>query len=101
MSNRKPRFSLLLFGTICFSVIFQLTTAEQKAMNHAEHDMLEEPVPKFNETGTEPLSYALFPDKKGLFYTHVAFMTIAFWLFMPLGENSLFFIKKKKVRMSY
>ncbi|OAD02438.1 hypothetical protein MUCCIDRAFT_11833, partial [Mucor lusitanicus CBS 277.49] len=38
-----------------------------------------------NESGTEPMSYALFPDDKGLFYSHVAFVTIGFWCLMPMG----------------
>ncbi|KAF1806813.1 hypothetical protein V8B55DRAFT_1459886 [Mucor lusitanicus] len=31
------------------------------------------------------MSYALFPDDKGLFYSHVAFVTIGFWCLMPMG----------------
>ncbi|EPB87409.1 hypothetical protein HMPREF1544_05835 [Mucor circinelloides 1006PhL] len=77
----KLSFLAILLVALCIQPIF----AEQKAMNHAEMDMLQETVPKFNESGTEPMSYALFPDDKGLFYSHVAFMTIGFWCLMPMG----------------
>ncbi|KAI9301315.1 hypothetical protein BJ944DRAFT_234026 [Cunninghamella echinulata] len=43
------------------------------------------PLPPFNSTGEEPMSYALFPENKGYFYTHVAFMILAFWILMPIG----------------
>ncbi|KAI9489278.1 hypothetical protein BDB00DRAFT_884543 [Zychaea mexicana] len=43
------------------------------------------PMPAFNATGDEPMSYALFPENKGYLYTHVVFMVIAFWVLMPLG----------------
>ncbi|KAI8881068.1 hypothetical protein K501DRAFT_189883 [Backusella circina FSU 941] len=42
-------------------------------------------MPKFNAIGNEPMSYALFPDNKGLFYSHVTFMIMAFWILMPIG----------------
>ncbi|KAI8645907.1 hypothetical protein BD408DRAFT_449920 [Parasitella parasitica] len=45
----------------------------------------DDPVPKFNATGNEPMSYALFPDEKGYFYIHVIMMVIAFWILMPIG----------------
>ncbi|KAI8078992.1 uncharacterized protein B0P05DRAFT_587224 [Gilbertella persicaria] len=55
----------------------------------AQHDhasmMGDEPVPAFNATGNEPMSYALFPAEKGYFYIHVAMMVIAFWILMPIG----------------
>ncbi|KAK4520824.1 uncharacterized protein ATC70_006704 [Mucor velutinosus] len=77
----KLLFSATLLATLCLQSAF----ADQKAMNHAEMDMLQETVPKFNESETEPMSYALFPDNKGLFYSHVAFVTIGFWCLMPMG----------------
>ncbi|KAI7850751.1 hypothetical protein BDC45DRAFT_546544 [Circinella umbellata] len=43
------------------------------------------PMPPFNSTGDEPMSYALFPENKGYLYTHIIFMVIAFWVLMPLG----------------
>lgn len=81
--NTAPKLPLvaILLANLCLQPVF----ADQKAMNHAEMDMLQETVPKFNESGTEPMSYALFPDDKGLFYSHVAFMTIGFWCLMPMG----------------
>ncbi|KAI9485888.1 MAG: hypothetical protein EXX96DRAFT_645784 [Benjaminiella poitrasii] len=85
MNNKVHHTITSLFSILLISLCLQLVSAEQKAMNHAEHDMLNEEVPKFNATGDEPMSYALFPDNKGLFYTHVAFMTLAFWLLMPIG----------------
>jgi hypothetical protein len=56
--------------------------------------MEDPPLPAFNATGEEPMSYALLPQNKGYFYTHVAFMVIAFWILMPMGKNS----KNKKRR---
>ncbi|ORZ18200.1 hypothetical protein BCR42DRAFT_490824 [Absidia repens] len=43
------------------------------------------PLPAFNATGEEPMSYALLPEGKGYFYTHVAFMVLSFWVLMPMG----------------
>ncbi|KAI8083167.1 uncharacterized protein BX664DRAFT_380492 [Halteromyces radiatus] len=53
----------------------------------SQHHMSTEdpPLPAFNATGEEPMSYALLPDNKGYFYTHVVFMVIAFWILMPMG----------------
>ncbi|CAO3635744.1 unnamed protein product [Cunninghamella blakesleeana] len=54
----------------------------------AQHDHMQmdnPPLPPFNSTGEEPMSYALFPENKGYFYTHVAFMVLAFWILMPIG----------------
>ncbi|ORX47404.1 hypothetical protein DM01DRAFT_253043 [Hesseltinella vesiculosa] len=42
-------------------------------------------MPAFNATGDEPMSYALFPDNKGYFYGHVAFMVLGFWILLPMG----------------
>lgn len=81
--NTTPKLSFLAILLVAFCL--QSAFADQKAMNHAEMDMLQETVPKFNESGTEPMSYALFPDDKGLFYSHVAFVTIGFWCLMPMG----------------
>lgn len=55
----------------------------------AQHHMPMEdpPLPAFNATGEEPMSYALLPQNKGYFYTHVAFMVIAFWILMPIGKQ--------------
>jgi hypothetical protein len=44
------------------------------------------------------MSYALLPQNKGYFYTHVAFMVMAFWILMPMGKNSK--DKKKEGRGS-
>ncbi|KAF7722359.1 hypothetical protein EC973_003204 [Apophysomyces ossiformis] len=53
----------------------------------AQHGhMMEDEMPSpFNATGNEPMSYALFPEQKGYFYAHVAFMIAAFWILMPIG----------------
>ncbi|KAI7904836.1 uncharacterized protein BX663DRAFT_503740 [Cokeromyces recurvatus] len=74
-----------LFFVLLIIPCLQLASAQEMAMNHAEHDMLNEEVPAFNATGDEPMSYALLPDNKGLFYIHVTFMSIAFWILMPIG----------------
>ncbi|KAI8993236.1 hypothetical protein BDB01DRAFT_316071 [Pilobolus umbonatus] len=52
---------------------------------HAHGDMVDAPLPAFNATGEEPMSYALYSPNKGLFYLHVLFMVIAFWILMPIG----------------
>jgi hypothetical protein len=46
-----------------------------------------EDMPAFNSTGDEPMSYWDFPDNKGLLYTHIAFMVLAFWILMPMGKQ--------------
>ncbi|KAI8332060.1 hypothetical protein BC941DRAFT_437387 [Chlamydoabsidia padenii] len=53
----------------------------------AQHHMPTEdaPLPPFNSTGEEPMSYALLPEGKGYFYTHVVFMVLSFWILMPIG----------------
>jgi hypothetical protein len=55
----------------------------------AQHHMSTEdpPLPAFNSTGEEPMSYALLPESKGYFYTHVAFMVLSFWILMPMGKH--------------
>ncbi|GAN10083.1 integral membrane protein [Mucor ambiguus] len=80
--NTTPK---LLFPATLLATFLQPALADQKAMNHAEMDMLQETVPRFNESGTEPMSYALFPGDKELFYSHIAFMIIGFWCLMPMG----------------
>ncbi|KAI8145962.1 hypothetical protein BJV82DRAFT_30610 [Fennellomyces sp. T-0311] len=65
---------LLLFGAA-------LATAQHEGMNMSE----DPPMPPFNATGDEPMSYALFPENKGYLITHVVFMVLAFWVLMPLG----------------
>ncbi|KAI8331541.1 hypothetical protein BC941DRAFT_474879 [Chlamydoabsidia padenii] len=47
--------------------------------------MEDPPLPPFNSTGEEPMSYALLSDNKGYFYIHVALMVVAFWILMPIG----------------
>ncbi|KAI8984637.1 hypothetical protein BDF20DRAFT_860992 [Mycotypha africana] len=71
----------LLFLSLLFLCLIQLTSAQH---DHATMGM-DEPVPAFNATGDELMSYALFPEKKGYFYIHVAMMVIAFWVLMPIG----------------
>ncbi|GAB5588639.1 hypothetical protein Unana1_03539 [Umbelopsis nana] len=44
-----------------------------------------EDIPAFNSTGDEPMSYWDWPENKGLLYTHIAFMVLAFWILMPMG----------------
>lgn len=52
------------------------------------HDMEDTPLPPFNSTGEEPMSYALLPENKGYFYTHVIMMVLGFWIFMPMGKKN-------------
>jgi hypothetical protein len=47
---------------------------------------MDEPVPAFNATGDEPMSYALYPGEKSYFYLHVTMMVLSFWILMPLGK---------------
>lgn len=60
---------------------------------YAQHDhgsmTGDPPMPPFNATGDEPMSYALFPDNKGYFYTHVTLMVLAFWVLMPMGKQKI------------
>ncbi|KAI7904736.1 uncharacterized protein BX663DRAFT_559714 [Cokeromyces recurvatus] len=65
------------------TLVFLLASVQFTTAQH--HSMVDEPVPLFNASGDEPMSYALFPDNKGYFYTHVILMTIAFWILMPIG----------------
>lgn len=69
--------ALFLFG-------FYLNTVSAQ---HEHMQMEDPPLPPFNSTGEEPMSYALFPENKGYFYTHVAFMVLAFWILMPMGNT--------------
>ncbi|KAI9012512.1 hypothetical protein CLU79DRAFT_770273 [Phycomyces nitens] len=61
-----------------------LLLAQVVAAQHS-HGTQDPPMPAFNSTGTEPMSYALFPEYKGYFYLHVFFMVLAFWVFLPIG----------------
>ncbi|KAL7332414.1 hypothetical protein PS15p_204464 [Mucor circinelloides] len=70
------KFSVLTLMLCC---LMQLASAQH------DHMAMDETVPKFNATGDEPMSYALFPDEKGYFYIHVTMMVIAFWILMPIG----------------
>ncbi|KAI9473818.1 MAG: hypothetical protein EXX96DRAFT_579473 [Benjaminiella poitrasii] len=81
--NKCFRRNSLLFSILVLLLVnIQFTRAQQHSHGGS---MADEPVPPFNATGDEPMSYALFPDNKGYFYTHVALMTIAFWILMPIG----------------
>lgn len=93
---------LLLFSTRTrmthklFIIIFyfiQCTFAQTQHTHSGSMTEMDEPVPAFNATGDEPMSYALFPDNKTYFYIHVAMMTIAFWVLMPIGNNRLQMVK--------
>lgn len=71
------KFNVLTLMLCC---LMQLASAQH------DHMAMDETVPKFNATGDEPMSYALFPDEKGYFYIHVTMMVIAFWILMPIGK---------------
>ncbi|KAI8385710.1 hypothetical protein BD560DRAFT_481355 [Blakeslea trispora] len=72
------RFCLFVLNLLLY---IHLTSAQ----HHHSGMTSDEPVPAFNATGDEPMSYALFPAEKGYFYVHVAMMVIAFWILMPIG----------------
>ncbi|KAI7864259.1 hypothetical protein BDF14DRAFT_1732503 [Spinellus fusiger] len=57
----------------------------QSVVAQHHHDRVDEPLPSFNVTGTEPLSYSLFPEYKTYFYLHVVFMVLSFWILLPIG----------------
>ncbi|KAI9277609.1 hypothetical protein BY458DRAFT_488472 [Sporodiniella umbellata] len=65
-------------GFLLLLLLFEYVCAQH------EHGMMEETVPAFNATGTEPMSYALFPGHKVYFYLHVSLMIISFWILMPI-----------------
>ncbi|KAL0095043.1 hypothetical protein F4703DRAFT_1821956 [Phycomyces blakesleeanus] len=67
-----------------YTVLVSLILAQIVAAQHA-HSMEDPPMPAFNSTGTEPMSYSLFPEYKGYFYLHVIFMVLAFWVLLPIG----------------
>jgi hypothetical protein len=87
MSQNQDKIQLFWAIILSLLIIGSPVAAEEKAMNHGEHDMLNEEVPKFNATGDGPMSYALLPDNKGLFYSHVTCMMTAFWILMPIGKQ--------------
>lgn len=76
---------------LALASLFLLVLASVASAQHNHGSMMTEdpPMPPFNATGDEPMSYALFPENKGYFYTHVVFMVLAFWVLMPLGKSSL------------
>lgn len=68
--------------------IWLLCLTHLAAAQHSHgHEM--ENMPAFNSTGDEPMSYWDFPDNKGLLYTHIAFMVLAFWILMPIGKQNM------------
>ncbi|KAI8075305.1 hypothetical protein BC940DRAFT_287975 [Gongronella butleri] len=72
----KASFPLLLLLVACLASCI-----------NAQHHMVSDdpPLPPFNATGDEPMSYALLPESKAYFYGHVAFMVLGFWILMPMG----------------
>lgn len=72
------QYSFLLPLLTCCLGLIRLAAAQH------EHGHMEE-LSAFNATGDEPMSYWDFPDNKGLLYTHIAFMVLAFWILMPMG----------------
>lgn len=73
------QYSFLLPLLTCCLGLIRLAAAQH------EHGHMEE-LSAFNATGDEPMSYWDFPDNKGLLYTHIAFMVLAFWILMPMGK---------------
>ncbi|KAH8550258.1 hypothetical protein BGW37DRAFT_498671 [Umbelopsis sp. PMI_123] len=67
------------------SILLPLTLLCLSHLAAAQHDHGMEDMPAFNATGDEPMSYWDFPDNKGLLYTHILFMILAFWILMPMG----------------
>jgi hypothetical protein len=71
------------------SIVLPLLTSclclTQLAAAQHDHGHMEE-LPAFNATGDEPMSYWDWSENKGLLYTHIAFMVLAFWILMPMGE---------------
>ncbi|CAO3594551.1 unnamed protein product [Absidia cylindrospora] len=65
--------------------LFLLIYAQHAIAQHHHMPTEDPPLPAFNSTGEEPMSYALLSENKGYFYTHVAFMVVAFWILMPMG----------------
>jgi hypothetical protein len=69
------------------SILLPLTLLCLSHLAAAQHDHGMEDMPAFNATGDEPMSYWDFPDNKGLLYTHILFMILAFWILMPMGMS--------------
>ncbi|KAI9313235.1 hypothetical protein BX666DRAFT_1981008 [Dichotomocladium elegans] len=72
-------------SSLSSAALLLLLFAGAVSAQHNMHMSEDPPMPAFNSTGEEPMSYALFPENKGYFYTHVIFMVLAFWILMPLG----------------
>lgn len=70
------------------SILLPILLLSQNAFAQHSHGSMtmDEPVPAFNATGDEPMSYALYPGEKGYFYLHVTMMVLSFWILMPLGK---------------
>lgn len=78
MQSKLSFFLLFLTSVLCRSHL----AAAQHDHGHAMEDMA-----AFNSTGDEPMSYWDYPENKGLLYTHIAFMVLAFWILMPMGKK--------------
>jgi hypothetical protein len=55
MSQNQDKTQLFRAIILGLLMVGSPVAAEEKAMNHGEHDMLNEEVPKFNATGDEPM----------------------------------------------
>lgn len=69
------------------SIAAAATMSVSAQHSHGGGMAMDEPLPAFNSTGDEPMSYALFPDNKSYFYIHVSMMILAFWILMPMGKG--------------